>query len=384
MKLRMIVKTALLIGTLIAVFVGYQRAEATSVLKSVQVLPDSLVNLEFDSKLTKNQIKTEFFRDIIQVSIKDGSVYPAKITPVNNSEITKVFAYQYTPNLIRARFSVSGEAESYQDRVSVDVVGNRIQLKIKPKAGATPVGAPANVSVSKADLSKEVARTEGEKSLLNQIILGAPKTPEAPVTKKDLKKDSLSLTQSAATTSLTGPKSSALSQFARLFVWGSLLVGFMVGAFLFFKKTKNKKGLPPRGMIGKFIQKFSGQKKSKGPSIEVIANHYLGPKKSIAVVKIKDKTLILGITDESINLITQMNELDPLSDGFDDEAAKFIAESDLSSKPMSGASAKNPQAAKSPSLEDSFSSMLDIESTAADHFGVRQRIKKKVEAMKQI
>jgi hypothetical protein len=39
--------------------------------------------------------------------------------------------------------------------------------------------------------------------------------------------------------------------------------------------------------------------------IEVVATHYLGPKKSIHVVRVAGRTLVLGVSDGSINLITE-------------------------------------------------------------------------------
>jgi hypothetical protein len=39
--------------------------------------------------------------------------------------------------------------------------------------------------------------------------------------------------------------------------------------------------------------------------IEVVATHYLGPKKSIQVVRVAGRTLVLGVSDGSINLITE-------------------------------------------------------------------------------
>lgn len=52
--------------------------------------------------------------------------------------------------------------------------------------------------------------------------------------------------------------------------------------------------------------------------IDVVATHYLGPKKSIHVVKVAGRTLVLGVSDGSINLIT--------------EFAGDITESDLGEK----------------------------------------------------
>jgi flagellar biosynthetic protein FliO len=365
---------------------------AASVLKSVQVQNSNEISLQFDSKIDKNQIKTEFFRDIIQISIKDGSVYPAKIAAVNDSEITKVFAYQYTPNLIRARFSIKGNAEDFQNRVSIETVGTSVAFKIKPTSGKAPIGTPAlksiqsnsdqsaNQSVAKAKNISEPS--QGEKALLDQIIKGTPDQKTEP------KKDVILTSQSSASQgkTLTQPKSGILSQFAKLFLWASLFVGMIVVAAMFFRKSKKNRINSKSGFLSKLVNKIGTKPNSNAPRIEVIANHYLGPKKSIAVVRVKDKTLVLGITDESINLITQMMDNDPLAEDFEDEAGKFLSDSSALSRPQTGASSKDyaPKVAQADPTTEAFSSLLDVESAAADHFGVRSRIKKKIEAMKQI
>ena len=61
-------------------------AFATTALKQVQVSNGSQVDLLFDGKVSAGQIKTEFFNDIIQFSLTDVSVYPAKISSVNGGD----------------------------------------------------------------------------------------------------------------------------------------------------------------------------------------------------------------------------------------------------------------------------------------------------------
>jgi hypothetical protein len=65
-------------------------------LKQVQA-SGSQIDLLFDGKVSKNQIRTEFFNDVIQLSLSDVSVYPAKISSVNGGNLVKIFAYQYAP-----------------------------------------------------------------------------------------------------------------------------------------------------------------------------------------------------------------------------------------------------------------------------------------------
>jgi flagellar biogenesis protein FliO len=60
--------------------------------------------------------------------------------------------------------------------------------------------------------------------------------------------------------------------------------------------------------LGGFARSAASGLGRKDKMIEVLSNHYLGPKKSIAVVRIMGRTLVLGVTNDSINLISQISQ----------------------------------------------------------------------------
>ena len=65
------------------------------------------------------------------------------------------------------------------------------------------------------------------------------------------------------------------------------------GGYWFVKKYAQNK-LPQTGLM----------------QIKVIAQHYLGPKKSIAVIRVAGESMVVGITDNQINLIKSLAILD--------------------------------------------------------------------------
>jgi flagellar biogenesis protein FliO len=90
------------------------------------------------------------------------------------------------------------------------------------------------------------------------------------------------------------------------------------------KKAKST----PAGMtwllkVGKFAQKKLNKDRDM---IQVISTHHLDPKKSLAVVKVAGRLLVLGVTHEAINLITQIP-------GEGDAASFLDGESDLGFTP---------------------------------------------------
>jgi hypothetical protein len=63
-----------------------------------------------------------------------------------------------------------------------------------------------------------------------------------------------------------------------------------------------------KGAISRFARLPGLMSGRKEKMIEIVSTHHLGPKKSIAVARIAGKLLVLGISNESINLITQIEE----------------------------------------------------------------------------
>lgn len=60
-----------------------------------------------------------------------------------------------------------------------------------------------------------------------------------------------------------------------------------------------------------FLRKYSrpGQMKN-APQIKVLTQHYLGPKKSLAIVRVAGESILIGVTDDNINMIKSLSLLD--------------------------------------------------------------------------
>ena len=296
--------TAALFALMLAPF---QQAHATTAtLKRVQITDGSRIDLLFDAKVSPQQVRTEFFNDIIQVSLTDVSVYPAKINSLSGSELTKVFAYQYAPKLTRCRLSVKGNAETFKDRFEVKAEGKLISLRMLPKAAA-PGSEEVKRPAPSASDQKEKAE---EQELLQRVISSAPGA--APVAKAEPAAPKAVEAAPVVSTASKAVNSAPLAGGKPLpSPWRSIgMLVIVVCAFLAFAWiTKKVKGggagiSVKSNPLGKILSQFGG---SKAKMIEVVANHYLGPKKSISVVRIGSRMLVLGVTNESINLITQLD-----------------------------------------------------------------------------
>jgi flagellar biogenesis protein FliO len=316
------------------------QAHAVTSLKQVQISNGSQIDLLFDGKVQKGQIRTEFINDIIQLSISDVSVYPAKISSVNGGSLTKIFAYQYAPKLVRCRLTVKGKAESYKDKFDVRANGKILTIRVDDQGGITVAAQTA----AKAAASNAPAELE-ERALLNRVLAadGKPSAPArdsitlgaaAPVAAQAPAQVQASATSSAASPSgssenlplhanskakLTGgkPLPSPLGAFGKM---AAVLALFGACAFGFKRFAQNKSearigGAATEalagaggssgilGAVGRFAKKNLSR---NGRMIEVLSTHYLGPKKSIAVVRVAGRILVLGVSNDAINLITQL------------------------------------------------------------------------------
>jgi flagellar protein FliO/FliZ len=75
---------------------------------------------------------------------------------------------------------------------------------------------------------------------------------------------------------------------------GLAIVGLLAAGSLVYVK-KIKKG------------KFSSE---PAPDIKVLTQHYLGPKKSLAIIRVAGESILIGVTDQNISLIKELSLLD--------------------------------------------------------------------------
>jgi len=313
-------------------------AWAVTALKKVQVGDGQQLFLMFDSKITPGQIKTEFFNDTVQLSLNDVSVYPAKIFSVGGPDLTKVFAYQYAPKLVRCRLTLKGDAESYKERVSVHVDGKMVTVRIGGSAStldsvslsaaqsirekSTPKKAEAQASWG-SPVAEEPKLNADEKLLLDKVLRDPEKAEKAEKGEKNEKSekseksertrraDKSDRSEKNGSSSLAGRREGP-SFMRPILVLGGIFA--LMGAVLFLVmrfRNVRRSGSPSAGatgkisgVLGKLMNQTLGTRREK--LIDVVATHNLGPKKSITIVRISGRMLVLGVSGESINLIAQL------------------------------------------------------------------------------
>lgn len=337
---------------LTALALSSSQALALTTLRKVQVTDGSQINLFFDKEIGKNQIRTEFFRDIIQISLNGVSVYPAKITSVSGTELKKVFAYQYTPKTTRCRLTIDGSAEEFQDRVQVEAKGKLISIRIKEPKKIDQIAHSAAKSMSTS-----------EEALLERVKKGEPAKQE--IAEGDKPIDAVaSEGESEERLTTSKPLPSPFRAFGAL---GLILLVF-AAAVAVLRKAK-KSGIKRHKGIGGILAKMGGISGTNNQMVEIISNHHLGPKKSIAVARIGGRTMVLGVTDESINLITEIA---------DDGASSF---EEMGEGPKLPSKSHKGSGAIAGTKSSQFSEILGVETAKPS---VRAQIKSRLEGFKPL
>jgi flagellar biogenesis protein FliO len=318
-------------------------------VRDIKLLGQGKIEIQLDGAPTKGALDIEFVRDIVQFSIQNATIYPAKIlhSGEDDAAFSKVFAYQYAPNLVRVRFSVEGRADQFQGKVKWKQEGKLLTVsfpegiakaapkketeskheqsllakvlgqskedvkveKIEDAQVVSPKKSEAAKAEAKADAraeaKAETVKAEAAKEDPSKMS-DYEKAEAQPIFKTDKRKGTTEVRLGGAP---KGP-SPIRSFLAMLCVVGGL------GIVLLY--VKKKKGSAQAKKVGDswISNLLSGSKKPKA-LIEIVANHPLGPKQSITVVRIRGQQLVLGVTEGNVQLITQLDsddEIDVMDD----------------------------------------------------------------------
>jgi hypothetical protein len=290
-------------------------------VREVKIPGGGIAQIHLDGVPPKGALEFDYVRDIVQLSIQNATIYPAKILHSESGDeaFSKVFAYQYAPNLVRIRFTVGGKADVYRGKVKLEQKGKILTVRFPDAI----VGSRALPDREQSLLAKVLGQAASvgspveEKVAAQEVKAAKPvEAPgnDAPAPVIESKPAKLTGTRTPTAPQLGGAKSgvSAMrSLFAMFLVVGGL------GMVLLYVKSR-KKGAPgKRNGDSWFSQVLSGAKRNTS-YIEVLASHALGPKQSITVVRIRDQKFVLGVTQDSVQLITQLDsdeaDLDVLED----------------------------------------------------------------------
>ncbi len=342
-----------------------QNSFALSNLKQVQLHGDREIRLTFDKHVEKNEIAIDYLNEIVQLSIQNSSVYPAKIMPLKGKLVKKVFAYQFSPKLIRCRFSLDEKVEKYRDHVRITSAGRNVVIKFddvrtgkSEEVSAEKEKVNENTKVNLVTRESEKEDEVNEAELLNRVLQGT--APIVPAKDSD-QKPGVIKSSSERVSSRVGHNQNASFLLPIVKVTAvSILLGL---AFFFVRKKK------VLDSITKIVEKGIGKDKSL---INVVAKYYLDPKKSLILVRVGGRLLLLGSSQESIQVITELAEENVRATGSETKSnATEQMFADLITKEQEKG-------------ESTFAFKQDFREEVAQSADVRSRIRSRLEGFKSL
>lgn len=275
---------------------------------------DQRVVVKFSAPLNKDQVSLDFQRNFIQVSLHDVSVFPAKNQNVKSPILDKIFAYQYQPDLARARILLKSDSQAFKNRTSWKVEGDSLIVEIASTGGdlvTTRAAAPQKrtskissktsfkSSASNAgDDDKEVltatntASDAAEDKIVQEILADTKKSPSSASNSLKASGDEPLFLAKEPSNKISAEKAEKSSSSpVKKMASGLLTVIALMGAVAFgFRKFVQGRGL---SLVGR-----------QNRIIDVVSTHLLGAKKSISVIKVGDQYMVISIAGDNINLLS--------------------------------------------------------------------------------
>ena len=329
----------------------------TGIKASPQADGSYTIDFELSQKVNPGQVSVEFERNFIQLSLKGVSAYPARTENINQASLEKVFTYQYQPDLSRARILLKSAASTIKGKTSWEVTDTGVRITLKGQGAAVAAAAPAGTS-STGDTEEDRIVQE----ILSEVK-PAGKAAEAANASSETKKI-VAAEDQPLFAAKTGTQAEAKEKgpgASRVFASLLLVLGIIGAAAIAYRRFALGKG------IG------AGAFRKQPRVIDVISTQGLGPKRSVALIKVLDQYMVVGMAGEGMSLLANL--------GSDVKIEKFID-----------------QTGQGPSFDDAFASALAGDSGAEKAtgsgavaatkttvgMGIRSAIKKRIEGYKPL
>jgi flagellar biogenesis protein FliO len=269
------------------------------------------VDFLFSKPVAKEDVAVEFQRNFIQLTLKGISAYPARTTKLNHAAMEKVFTYQYQPDVTRARMLLKGQASAIQSFTTSEVEAQRVRILVK--AGALAKGGDTLKTRAASANGTEAALDPEEEKLRKEIVAGqnsvaasaaavgtaaattatAISAPVAAKNEKPVDKESLPVFSSRENGMVEKKETNGAG--TRMLTSLLLVIGLIAAGTLGFRKFAQGKGINLN---------LPFQKQAR--LIEVVSTTSVGGKRSIAIVKVMDQYLVVGMGEGGMNLLKDL------------------------------------------------------------------------------
>jgi flagellar biogenesis protein FliO len=237
----------------------------------------------------------DFKRDVVQVTISDGVVWPiiTKKVTMDNEFDTKLMAYQFDKKTTRIRAILPYDIKRYSELVKIWSENQKIIVEFPTSHKISLIQGKMN----KRKASKKIAahslkkKNKKKKKKLDEAYLTDLLSKDD---KKLNRKDTVKTVFSSLDKNSKDTKFSIMNYAMKFVAFMGIILLFFYGAVRLLK----------RGMGAKSKLSFLGSTKQ----IEVLNTTYVGPKKSLLMIKAHKQIFLVSNTDAGMQLISEIKD----------------------------------------------------------------------------
>ncbi|OQW50221.1 MAG: hypothetical protein A4S09_00045 [Proteobacteria bacterium SG_bin7] len=253
-----------------------------------------VVELKFDKPVSQEGLSTDYIKETIQVNIPNGFLAAGlRSAKISNGQVDTLYTYQADKNTLRNRIIMRKGllAEKFKGGVAVIPDGNFLRIRVVDSETKTAAqildAAPVLPQALKSEIAHEL------KSETPPMMTATTETAEVRTAAADTPAPVIE--ESKIPVLSKGKAKFMKSEYPlkNLVVVVAAIAAFAL--LMFF--------------VGKQWIKI-GRKNIKANQIKVITQHYLAPRKSLAIIRVAGESILIGITDNAITPIKTLSLLD--------------------------------------------------------------------------
>ncbi len=246
--------------------------------KDIDISSNSPSNFIIKIKLKKNISYTQNLYDFgVNISLTDFSFDKILIKKINDKFLLKIIPLTQNKTLIKIQSSINFKKELFNINVKNNILTITYGKQFLPES-------PLNQSKPNEEdkIIEEVTKKSIALSNMNNKQVAAEKEPEKT---SNMKKESVEKVEN-----FNIEKSDFLSRVIKTYSLLAVICIFLVGMAFLLKRLKNKAMIKPNKNLFKIIYR-----------------QQIMPKKELILIKIYDEYLLLGVTEQNINLIEKID-----------------------------------------------------------------------------
>lgn len=293
-------------------------------IKSLRLasLKDSVIAyIGIEGDLADTVPAVEFINETVQFDLPGATVKGGEIKQnVKDSKIQSLYAYQLDDETARIRIQLNSgvKADTLRKLFKLEAGNQGLEAKLdRPNVSRQPTSITANVKPNEMYEDSKVAKNEFEDLSDSEIEQQLRAMPVKSVTAPTTSQPQSQAGSVAGTTSVMAEKNE-ISDLTKAEASTPVFVNADK------KQTRPEATSPLKSILGLAfvalalvtlywaVQKWFVKKNQKNPhtNIRILTQHYLGPKKSLAIISVAGESILIGITDHNINLIKSLSLLD--------------------------------------------------------------------------